>query len=177
MFSKSMSEKKVLAITSFSQKGLDEYAKDFLATYNLPCDLLVYSEDKINLDSYEVKKLKAVEYLFDDVEFKTFIENEGPEEFTSRSKFYQECNENCNKVCFEHFNKGSCNGFVCKTVGCNNAGVSARTMKCIKCIGRKTHIKEAKTFSFKVFSQMNAILKYKDEYDYMIYFRGTCNCT
>ena len=106
--------KKILIVTSFNDRGLKEYAGDFLNTYNLPFDLVVYSEDKVDLSEFKIKNLKF-ENLYDDKEFENFIKSDPPTEFTSRRN-YDKCDENCPEYCFEHqfnINGKVTNGF-CK---------------------------------------------------------------
>ena len=180
-------KKKILILTSFNEKCLKEYAKDFLNTYNLPFDLVIYSEDELDLSEFKIKNLK-LENLYDDKEFENFIKSDPPEEFTSR-RSSKKCNKNCPDYCFEHqFNidkKVSKNKRCKKAVNqlkkngieiptCFNSRVSAIDGLCLNCLGPENHSKECKKFSFKVFSQKNAISKYKNDYEYLLWIDADC---
>ena len=178
--------KKILIVTSFNERGLKEYAKDFLNTYNLPFDLAVYSEDKIDLSEFKIDNLKF-ENLFDDKEFENFIKRDPPTEFTSRRN-YGKCDRNCPKYCFEHaYNvanhlsmnvcrkaKNAWKEFGIRVPKCIKPRVSALEGLCLDCLGPEKHVKECKKFSFKVFAQRNAILKYKNDYDYLLWIDADC---
>ena len=179
--------KKILIVTSFNDRGLKEYAKDFLNTYNLPFDLVVYSEDEVDLSEFKIKNLKF-ENLYDDKEFENFIKSDPPTEFTSRRN-YDKCDENCSEYCFEHSHnirnkvhrlnvcrkaKNAFKEFGIRIPKCFNPRVSALEGLCIDCLGPEKHVKECKKFSFKVFAQRNAILKYKNDYDYLLWIDADC---
>ena len=179
--------KKIIIVTSFNERGLKEYARDFLITYNLPFDLVVYSEDKLDLREYKVKNLKF-ENLYEDKQFENFIKSDPPTEFTSRRN-YDRCNDDCPFYCFEHqFNisgeisplkkciisEVSWNKFKIKVPKCGKTRVSALEGRCVDCLGTEKHVKECKKFSFKVFAQKNAFLKYKNDYDYLLWIDADC---
>ena len=172
---KSLIKNKCLIVTSFNQKGLNDYAKDFLNTYNLPFDLAVYSEDKLDLSDYNIKNLKF-ENLFDDIQFEQFINGDPPAEFESRRN-YDTCNENCSEFCYEHIGPDLKNIDplkICPHCDGNRIRLSAIMAHCMQCSGIERHVKECKKFSFKLFAQMNAIKKYKNNYEYILWIDADC---
>lgn len=154
--------KDICVVTSFSKKCYSTYASKFLNSYCLPFDLFVYSEDNLSdiINSY--KKNIKYENIFDDKEFKNFIISDGPKEFDSKRKL-EKCNSNCESFCFEHVNR------LCKKK-CGNRSINCGG-KCENCIGGYENVwKETKKFSYKVFSIINSIDKYKDKYKIFIWF-------
>ena len=166
-----MKNNEVCFITSFNKRLLKEYATKFLESYNLPFDLFIYSED-FDLDVIPyVKHIQSVktECLFEDKEFKQFIDEPGPNELKSRYNFGK-CDKTCKKYCCEHDGNGpKCEKITqCKTKSCKKFRAT-HTGLCVECAGGvKEMVKITKIFSYKVFSIINCFQKYPD-YKYYIW--------
>ena len=157
--------KEICVVTSFSKKCLEDYAYNFLQSYCLPFDLLIYSEDDISQDisTYNNKNNKIIfENILQDKEYANFISEDGPKEFDSRRNL-NKCNSTCDEYCFEHVNR------LCKRNGCKNRTISC-SGKCVTCNGGYEKIwNETKKFSYKVFSMINSTKKYSKKYKYFIW--------
>ena len=158
------SNNKVCCVTTFNQTQLDGYAQWFLKTYNLPFDLIIYSEDKLDLSNYNSNF--KFEYIYDDKDFEHYQKTSTID--TSRNFTLEKCNKNCPEYCLHHFNHKN-QHHLCIKKYCSAPRISSSGY-CTKCLGGTDQVvKMTKRFSFKIFALKNAYIKYKNEYNYIFW--------
>tara|TARA_Y100000741_G_scaffold363619_1_gene352310 strand:+ start:4016 stop:4942 length:927 start_codon:yes stop_codon:yes gene_type:complete len=158
------SNNKVCCVTTFNQKQLDEYAQWFLKTYNLPFDLIIYSEDKLDLSNYNSNF--KFEHIYDDKDFENFQNTSTID--SNRINVLEKCNKSCPEYCLHHFNPNN-NHHVCIKKYCDKPKISSSGY-CTKCLGGNDEVvKMTKRFSFKIFALKNAYIKYKNNYNYIFW--------
>lgn len=158
------SNNKICCVTTFNKKQLDDYAQWFLKTYNLPFDLIIYSEDKLDLSKYNSNF--KFEYIYDDKEFEKFQNNSTID--SNKINILEKCSVICPEYCLLHFNPKNIH-HICINKYCNNPKISSSGY-CKKCLGGNDEVvKMTKRFSFKIFALKNAYIKYKDNYNYIFW--------
>jgi hypothetical protein len=158
------SNKKVCCVTTFNQQQLDEYAQYFLKSYNLPYDLIIYSEDKLDLSKYNSNF--KFEYIYDDTEFENFQTTSTID--STKNKILEKCSKMCPEYCLHHFNHNN-KHHLCIKKYCNSPKISSSGY-CTKCLGGGDEVvKMTKRFSFKIFALKNAYMKYKNNYNYIFW--------
>jgi hypothetical protein len=158
------SNNKVCCVTTFNQTQLDDYAQWFLKTYNLPFDLIIYSEDKLDLSNYN--PAFKFEYIYDDKDFQNFQETSSIN--GNIINLPDKCNKSCPENCLHHYNVNN-KYHLCIQTYCNNPKISSSGY-CAKCLGGNDEVvKMTKRFSFKIFALKNAYIKYKNNYNYIFW--------
>ncbi len=158
------SNNKICCVTTFNKKQLGEYAKWFLKTYNLPFDLIIYSEDKLDLSNYNPNF--KFENIYDNKEFENFQNNSTID--SNKITKLEKCNSQCPFYCLHHFNQTN-KSHVCIQKYCDKPKISSSGY-CAKCLGGNDEVvKMTKRFSFKVFALKNAYIKYKNDYNYIFW--------
>ena len=158
------SNNKVCCVTTFNKKQLGEYAQWFLKTYNLPFDLIIYSEDILDLSNYNPNF--KFEYIYHDKEFEKFQNNSTID--SNNINILEKCNSSCPFFCLHHFNQNN-NSHLCVKKYCDKPKISSSGY-CNKCLGgNDAVVKMTKRFSFKIFALKNAYIKYKNKYNYIFW--------